>query len=172
MRIIHALIRLHWCAGCSAHFCFSHWTKSGFLRTIPKHWLTLCVLGSFACSLSSADFNSQHLLFLNKIYHQSVKQFESGSGPTKRRAWSGSKLSENVISRWQSIPLEGKGLTVSYLALNFKGSLSWNTPMLVTYKCIDIMRVMLHNVEVTTPQVQIHRNHDKELFPKVINSRR
>ena len=34
-------------------------------------------------------------------YHQSVKQFGSGSGPTFCRAWSGSKLFAKFISRWQ-----------------------------------------------------------------------
>ena len=33
-------------------------------------------------------------------YHQGVKQFGSRSGPTFRRAWSGSKLFLKVISRW------------------------------------------------------------------------
>ena len=43
-------------------------------------------------------------------HYQSVKQFESRSGPTKGRSWSGSRLFAKVISRWQKSPLAHKGI--------------------------------------------------------------
>ena len=62
----------------------------------------LCMLGNIACFfLSSAFFFSKSifsLFFFKNI--TSVKQFESRSGPTFCRAWSGSKLFAKVTSRW------------------------------------------------------------------------
>ena len=73
------------------------------------------MLGNFACFffLSSVDFfkiNFFKIIF--QEYHQSVKQFRSRSGPTFRRAWSGSKLFAKVISRRKKSPLVGKELTL------------------------------------------------------------
>ena len=73
------------------------------------------MLGNFACFFffSSVDFfkiNFFKIIF--QEYHQSVKQFRSRSGPTFRRAWSGSKLFAKVISRWKKSPLVGKELTL------------------------------------------------------------
>ena len=48
-------------------------------------------------------------------YLQGVKQFGSRSGPTKCRAWSGSKLFANVISRCQRLLLASKGLNTEQL---------------------------------------------------------
>ena len=48
--------------------------------------LTLCPLGNFACSLSSADFFKINISEKNQEYHQCVKKFESRSGPTFCRA--------------------------------------------------------------------------------------
>ena len=55
--------------------------------------LTLCMLSNFSCILLSADFFN--ISFFEKFFqehHQSVKLFESRSGPTFCQSWSGSKL--------------------------------------------------------------------------------
>ena len=46
-------------------------------------------------------------------YCQSVKQFRPRSGPTKRRAWPGSKLFAKIITRRLKSPLARKELTPS-----------------------------------------------------------
>ena len=98
------------------------------LRTAqPYHhrihsYLTLCTLGYFACFFfcrlwifSLLFFFFFFLIKLYKksfgIYHQSVKQFGSRSGPMFCRAWSGSKLFAKVISRRQKSPRAWKELT-------------------------------------------------------------
>ena len=80
-----------------------------------KSSATFCFNSLHACwvilhAFLSVDFSN---LFKNifQEYHQSVKQFGSRSGPTKCRAWSGSKLFAKVISRRQKSPLAGKEST-------------------------------------------------------------
>ena len=68
----------------------------------------------FFCRLPTFfKINSFKKLF--QEHYQSVKQFESRSGPTFCRSWSGSKLFAKVISRRQKPPLAKK--------INFRCSL-------------------------------------------------
>ena len=85
---------------------------SSFITSIHTSCLTIlnpCLLGNFSRFLC-------RLLIFFKIdffkkffqeYNQSVKQFGSRSGPTFRRAWSGSKLFAKFIGR-RHWPAAGK----------------------------------------------------------------
>ena len=63
--------------------------------------LTHCKLSNFSCFFDVCWFFFK-LIFQKKFfqeYYQNVKQFGPWSGPTNRRAWSGSKLFAKVNSR-------------------------------------------------------------------------
>ena len=67
------------------------------LSRLNMHWnLTPCLLGNFACFLSSADFFSKST-FSKKSFGNTIRI--SNSLDPDCRAWSGSKLFSNVNSR-------------------------------------------------------------------------
>ena len=71
------------------------WACFVFINWLPTSAMKFCVI-----FLSSADFfQINFFIKLFQEYHQSVKQFGSWSGLTFCRAWSGSKLFANIISR-------------------------------------------------------------------------
>ena len=83
-----------------------------------QHHLALCMMGNLSCFFLWIFFFLNQLFQKKKKifqeYYQSVKQFGFRAGPTFCRAWSGSKLFANVISRWQKLPLAGKELSYQW----------------------------------------------------------
>ena len=142
--ITKAQIRLCRCAGCSSLRCLPATVRFssneagltlplaiGYFKwrvaTIKSHWLKVhsrwlknyifvksVFWSAFGCS-NIAFIIPSHFIIVPYLTLQGVKQFGSRSGPTFCRAWSGSKLFEEVISRRQNLPLVGKELDTEQL---------------------------------------------------------
>ena len=85
------------------HYQSVKWSSSKLFSKV------ICTLTNFSCRLLTFF----KIYFFEKFFqehYQRVKPFGFRSGPTFCRTWSGSKLFDKIISRWQKLPLAKKEL--------------------------------------------------------------